>query len=190
MNFKELCKKSRSCRRYDEQVSISREQILDWIDTARYTPASRNAQAIRYMVSSKPETNALIFPHLVWAGYLRDWDGPEEGERPGAYIIMLADTNQLSAWQTDAGIVAQTILLAATEAGFGGCMIGSLRREPLRELLHIAPQYDIALVLALGKPTEHIVIEEIAAGDDIKYHRDENQVHYVPKIRLSDLILG
>jgi nitroreductase len=78
--------------------------------------------------------------------------------------------------------------LAATEQGLGGCIIGTVDRPTLRTALDITARYEILLVLALGKPAEEVVLEQ-AEADDIRYYRDENQVHHVPKRPLDEVIL-
>jgi len=113
-----------------------------------------------------------------------------EGERPAAYIVILGDKGITQNFGCDHGIAAQSILLGAREKGLGGCMIGSITRDRLRELLNISDQYDILLVIALGKPKEKVVLEEAALGGNIKYWRDAQGVHHVPKRRLEDIILG
>ena len=131
----------------------------------------------------------MIFTHLGWAGYLKDWQGPCEGERPSAYIIILGDTQISQSIGCDHGIAAQSILLGAAEKGLGGCMIGTVQRQKLRKALDIPSRYEILLVLALGKPKEQVVIETPDAAGDIKYWRDSDGVHHVPKRGLDDIIL-
>jgi hypothetical protein len=46
------------------------------------------------------------------------------------------------------------------------------------------------LVLALGKPKETVVLETVGPEGDVKYWRDEQSVHHVPKRRLEDIIVG
>jgi hypothetical protein len=75
------------------------------------------------------------------------------------------------------------------ENGFGGCIIGSVLREELATLLNVTEQYQIIQVIALGKPKEKVVIEPMGSDGDIKYWRDKNQVHHVPKRALEDIIL-
>ena len=131
--------------------------------------------------------NEKIFDCLAWASFLKDWDGPVEGERPSAYIIMLSDTKIAGNFYCDHGIASQTILLSAVEAGYGGCIIASVKRGQLREAFGISEQFDIIQVLALGKPKEVVVIEKMI-DDDFKYWRDDNQLHHVPKRDLDNII--
>jgi nitroreductase len=120
---------------------------------------------------------------------LRDWGGPQEGERPSAYIVIVGDTDISKTAGVDHGIAAQSILLGATEQGLGGCIIASIQREQLRQVLHIDPRYEILLVLALGRPKETVVIDPVGPEGDIKYWRDADGVHHVPKRALDEIIL-
>ena len=115
-------------------------------------------------------------------------DGPEEGERPAGYIVILGDKTLAENFGVDHGIAAQSIMLGATEAGLGGCMIASIRREQLRNEFRIPDRFDILLVLALGKPVENVIIDRIRDGD-VKYWRDGEKNHRVPKRPLGEIIL-
>jgi len=159
------------------------------VNNARLSASARNSQSLKYIISSDATTNGLIFPCLAWAGYLKDWIGPEEGERPSAYIIMLNDTEITNNYFCDHGIAAQSILLTAVEKEFGGCIIASVNREKLRNELSIPDQYDIIQVIALGKPKETVVLDPLGPDGDIKYWRDENKVHHVPKRSLEEIVL-
>jgi len=188
MNFLDLTKQCRSYRKFHENERITKDQLKDWIALHKYFPSSANLQPLKFALYTEEKDCDLIFPETGWAGYLKDWAGPEKGEQPSAYIVILGDTNISKNFKVDTGIVAYGIMLAATEAGYGGCMIGALKKEKLREKLQIDEQYEILLVLALGKPNEEILIEDIKYGD-IKYYRDENQIHHVPKRGLDELII-
>ncbi|MDP3644220.1 MAG: nitroreductase family protein [Bacteroidota bacterium] len=187
--LKDLILKNRSYRRFYQSERISKEQLYDWIDLARNSASARNSQSLKYILSTEESLNAKIFEQLAWAGYLTTWPGPEEGERPSAYIILLHDTLISGNYFCDDGIAMQSILLGATEAGYGGCIIHSVNRNKLRELLNLSEQYEILYVLALGKPNETVVLDEMENGD-VKYWRDENQVHHVPKRPLDEIILN
>ena len=100
---------------------------------ARMTGSTANSQALKYYLAVDEETCAKIYPSLAWAGALPDWDGPEEGERPSAYIVIVCDGSIAKNKMWDEGIAAQTIMLGAAEKGLGGCMIGSINRSQLAE---------------------------------------------------------
>lgn len=185
----ELVVKNRSYRRFYQDREVSIETLKGLIDLARLSASARNAQPLKYVLSVNPVTNAQIFETLGWAGYLTQWSGPVEGERPAAYIIMLGDTRITNNWFCDHGIAAQSILLGATEKGLGGCIVASIKREELRTRFSIPAVYDIIQIIALGYPKENVVIEKVNEFGDIKYWRDEKQVHHVPKRELSELIL-
>ncbi|UNC91935.1 nitroreductase family protein [Candidatus Contubernalis alkaliaceticus] len=187
--IRELVLQNRSIRRFKEEFLIESETLRELVDLARLTPSARNMQPLKYILSSDPKTNSIIFSALGWAGYLKDWNGPEKGERPSAYIIILGDKNVTDNYWCDHGITAQTILLGAVEKGLAGCMIGTIDREILYEGLSIPKDYDILLVLALGKPAEQIVLEEKNKNGDIKYWRDDQGIHHVPKRPLEELIV-
>ncbi len=188
--IRDLIVKNRSYRRFYEEVSIELGTLRQLVDLARLSSSAGNLQSLKYILSSDPQKNALIFPHLAWAGYLKDWSGPCEGERPSAYIIILGDTQISRSFGCDHGIAAQSILLGATEKGLGGCIIGSIKREELRKALDIPSRYEILLVLALGRPREKVVIETVGPNGDIKYWRDSEGLHHVPKRALDELIVG
>ncbi|HQH40307.1 MAG TPA: nitroreductase family protein [Bacteroidales bacterium] len=190
MNLRDLVLKNRSYRRFDESYAISREELVSFVDLARHSASARNAQPLKYILSWTPERNALIFPCLAWAAYLKNWKGPDEGERPSAYIVMLGDTEISNQYFCDHGIAAQSILLGATEKGYGGCIIGSVNKELLYKNLGIPQRYEILQVIALGKPAENVVIEPMPSDGDYKYWRDEQNVHHVPKRSLEELILN
>jgi nitroreductase len=190
MKLKDLVLNNRSYRRFHQDVPIDCEVLKELVDLARQSASWGNSQSLKYKLSCDPDTNAWVFPHLGWAGYLKDWPGPAEGERPSAYIIILGDTEVRKTFGCDYGIAAQTILLGATERGFGGCMIGSIQESGLRDALEIPARYEICLVIALGKPAETVVLETVGPDGDTRYWRDDEDVHHVPKRPLDDIILG
>lgn len=184
-----LTHRNRSIRRFKEKHQIGERTLRKLVNLARQSASGANLQPLKYILSCTAGKNQLIFPTLSWAGYLKDWDGPEEGERPSAYIILLGDTDIGNSFQYDAGIASQSITLGAAELGLGACLIGSIRRETLRSALAIPEKYQILLVIALGKPAEEVVLDPLEDGMDIQYWRDEKDHHHVPKRGLDELIL-
>ncbi len=189
MSIKNIVWRSRSCRRFYEGHRLSKKILRELINLARLSPSAANLQPLKYILSYGPLKNDLIFPTLAWAAYLKDWRGPEKGERPSGYVVILGDKAISKDFYYDCGIAAQGIMLGAVEKGLGGCIIGSIDRDLLRRNLNIAEQYDILLVIALGRPKEKTVIEE-SLGGDIKYFRDAKDIHHVPKRPLDEIIIG
>lgn len=188
--IRDLILRNRSYRRFHQGVEIKVETLKELVDLARLSASAGNLQPLKYILSCDPAKNSAIFPHLRWAAYLQDWTGPAEGERPAAYIIILGDTEISRSFGYDPGIAAQSILLGATEKGLGGCIIGAINKDGLREALKIPPRFEILLVIALGKPREKVVLETVGSGGDIRYWRDSEGVHHVPKRSLDELIIG
>jgi nitroreductase len=188
--IEELVLKNRSYRRFQQEVAISLDTLRELVNLGRLSASGRNMQPLKYFLSWEPERNALIFSHLGWAFHLKDWAGPAEGEQPSAYVIILRDTEVSDIANCDHAIAAQSILLGATEKGLGGCMLGSVQRGRLREALGIPMHYEILLVVALGKPGETIVIDELGPDGATPYWRDDADVHHVPKRSLDEIIIN
>jgi len=189
--FFDLVKRSRSVRRYKENERIPKSILRDLVDSARLTPSAGNRQPTRFIICDKKEINNEIFKTLGWLGYLAEDLGPSEGERPSAYIILLYDNRIRNAsFQYDAGIVSQTVVLGANSYDLGCCIIGSINHDKLRGLLNIPPEYVVISVIAIGYPVEEVHIEECKDETDVKYWRDENRVHHVPKLPLHKVLIG
>jgi nitroreductase len=188
--LRDLIVRTRSIRRFYEETPVDREALRELVDLARHSASGANIQPLRYILICEPERNARIFPLLSWAGYLKEWPGPVEGERPSGYIVILGDKRLRQTFDVDHGIASQSILLGATERGLGGCIIATIQRREMRAMLGLEEHYEILLVLALGKPKEKVVLEPVGPDGDIKYWRDAEQVHHVPKRSLDELIIG
>lgn len=190
--LKDLVVKNRSYRGFDESYTFTKEQLLGYVDLTRFTASSVNAQPLKYHIAFEKEEVNLIQGMTKWARALPNMTLPHNGMCPTGFIIICQDlsvSENLTRYQKDIGIVAQTILLAATEEDLGGCMIGNFSPDEVKEKLNLAENIKPMLIVALGKPNEKIIITEIENGESIKYYRDENDVHYVPKRKLEDIII-
>jgi nitroreductase len=185
----ELITKNRSYRKFYQNEKIQMDTLKSLVNLARLTPSGGNLQPLKYMIYNDNINNEKIFNCLTWAKYLKTWKGPEEGEKPSAYIIILGDKTISENFGYDPGIAGQSILLGAVEKGYGGCLIGNINKTKLQEEFQIKPNFEIILVIALGKPKEKIILEELKESQSIEYWRDENNVHHVPKRKLDVIIL-
>jgi nitroreductase len=186
--IKELILKNRSYRRFYENEKVEINTLKELVNLARLSASGANLQPLKYILSNTEEKNESIFNTLRWAGYLKDWDGPKKGERPSAYIIMLNDLSISKDSSIDIGIAAQSILLGAVDRDLGGCIIRNINVKELKEQLYLKENYEIVLVIALGKPKEEVVIEPTDSTGNVKYWRDEKGVHHVPKRSLDSII--
>lgn len=187
--IKDLIERTRSYRRFDQSISIDRSLLVDLVDLGRISSSGANLQPLKYIIINEIEENKMVFSHLNWAGYLSEWDGPPPGERPSAYIIMIHDKRISKNCYWDHGIACQSIMLGATEKNLGGCIFASFNKSALTNDLNLEADFEILMVLALGKPIEKVIMEPIKEDGSIKYYRDKNKVHHVPKRELKDVIL-
>lgn len=189
--LKDILKASRSYRSFDESVKISEEMLADWIDHVRYCPSSINLQMMKFRTVTEESERASLLTLTRWAGKLKDIKLPPQGHAPAAYIVVCSDSNVIEGagkFQKDVGICAQTLMLAACEAGFGGCMIGSFSPQEVSSLLNLPEGIFPELILALGKPDETVKITSEASDGSVTYYR-ENGVHYVQKREIEHLIV-
>lgn len=189
--IKALLESNRSIRRFDEDRAIYKADLDKLIELTRYCASGRNVQPLRYIRVTDDNECKLLFPLLVWAGYLEDWAGPVEGERPSAYLVLCLDTRYGKQCLCDDGLQLQAITLGARALGIGCCIIKSFNLSKLRELFHIDDSLLPLYVVALGYPAERVIIESTngSADADIKYYRTQDGVHHVPKRPLEELIL-
>ncbi len=181
--IRDLVLKNRSYRRWHEDNIIEHETLVEFVDLARLCGSAANQQALKFIISDDPETNALIFPYLAID------NNPVEGERAPAYIVMLEDTKIKMLSQADTGIVAQTIMLAATEKGYGGVMIGAINRPGLKEALGLPDHLKLALVLAIGKTIEEVIVEPQEADSIARQWWETKDIRHVPKRALEEIIV-
>lgn len=190
--LRDLVLENRSYRSFDEKYPISRELLTAWIDNARLTPSAVNLQPLKYRIVDTREGVEKILPHTAWAGLLKDVKLPPEGHHPAAFVVICHDTTireNPGSSATDVGIAAMTLLLSATEAGYGGCMIGAFDRDRVGEVLRIPEKYVPVLLVALGKPDELVFLAEPKDPANVAYYRDDHNLHFVPKRKLDDIII-
>ena len=171
---------------------ITKEELLEMADCARLAASSVNRQPLQYYLAWEKDEVDKIQALTKWAKGLPELTLPHPHMCPTAFIVICQNTKRgesLVRFQRDVGIVAQTILLAATEQGLGGCFIGNIRKEKLAAVLNLPEGYKVDLCIALGYPKEEVVLEDIAGDGDIHYYRDDNQVQHVPKKKLDDILI-
>lgn len=190
MNVRELTLKNRSYRRFHQDMPVDMQTLRELVDLARVAQSPWNQQAVKFLLCNRPEMNAQIFEHLFWAARMPEWNGPAEGERPSAYIIIVADKELAKVFNYDHVVAGTTLLLGAVERGLGGCLMGAFSKKKMTATLGLSERYEPLLVVALGTPNETIVLDPVGPDGNTAYWNDEQGVHHVPKRSLEDLILG
>ncbi len=191
--FKDLVLKNRSYRGYDTNFLLTREDLLELVDLARFVPTSVNQQALKYYLVYDPDKVRELLAISAWALALKDKKLPYPGQEPSAMIVVLQDTSIAPAkgsYLINVGIAAQTILLGASERGLGGCINVSFQQQKLRKLLSLSDELEPVMIIALGKPAENIQIVPVGPDGNTAYYRDENDIHYVPKRSLNDIVVS
>lgn len=185
MSLAQLLRKNRSHRAYDAKTRVRDDQLRKIISACTLVPSARNQQVLRLRPVLADEASKVL-PLIHLGGALPQLHLPVAGSEPTAYIVVCATVEESRYVDIDLGIAAQSMLLQAVELGLNGICIGAFDRAKLREVL--ALPYEPLLVLAIGRGTEKIVLTPIGAAEDHAYYRKEG-VHYVPKVRVDDLIL-
>lgn len=189
-SLKSLAKSARSVRRFVEADRIDNHSLLELVDLCRYAPSGRNAQPLKYRIVSDIQECETLFPLLKWAGYLTDWDGPEPGERPSAYIVQCLDTEIAANQMCDDGLQLELLTLGAKAMGLGGCIIKAFDSAALADVLQLHPALKPLHVYALGVPAEEVIVRDLGPEGDIRYWRDRNGRHNVPKRSLDELVIS
>lgn len=189
-DFHALVEAARSCRRFVEDEPLSMDDLDRLVDCARLAPSARNAQVLRFILVTRGPVCDELFRLTRWAGALKDWGGPHPGERPTAFIAVLAPDRGGELPAYDVGIACQTIQLAAAARGWGCCVIHSVDRAAAAPLLQVPEGMKISLVLGLGVAKEERVIAPVPESGSLNYWRDGRGVHHVPKRDLADLVAG
>lgn len=187
--FKKLLKSDRSVRRFVESERISEDFLKELVALLPYCSSARNAQPLKYRLVTDAGECAALFPALAWAGYYKDWAGPEAGERPAAYLVQCLDTELGAIADVDSGIQLQALTLGAAAEGISCCCIKAFDARMAAEVLALPEGMKPLLVIALGKAAEQVKIVSIENGD-FRYFRDADDTQCVPKRSAESLIIN
>ena len=186
--IKNLIEKCRSIRRYDPEAYPTHEELRAFVDCARLCASAANLQRLRFSLV-EGERAAEMYSYIGLGGYLPPEEKPTYSQRPGAYIVIMIPTDAKDAnISIDVGIASEAIALAATEAGYGYCMIRNFKAEGVCALVG-AEGYIPGLVISLGVSVERSDICEIPEDGSIRYYHGDMGVNKVPKRALDEVIL-
>ncbi len=187
LTLNQLFLRNRSYRGYDKQRVVTQEELRRIINVNTRIPSARNQQCLRFRPVIAEEADKIL-PFIRLGGALPELHLPFKGTEPNAYIIICSTVPEDRWVSIDLGISAQSMLLKATEMGLNGICIGAFNASMLVEKLSLP--YSPLLIIAIGKGKEDIRIVEVSESDNHAYYRTPEGIHYVPKLKLDDLIVS
>lgn len=181
-----LLLKNRSHRAYDTSYVVARRQLEAIVSVNTKIPSGRNAQRLRFKLLEASEGGEGFCRFLHLGGYLPELHLPAPGTEPQAFIVVCSTEAESPTIDIDLGISLQSMALKAVEIGLNALIIRAFDHNEVKQALNL--EIEPIAVLAVGKGLDKIELTEIPAGASTRYYRKDG-VHYVPKIRIEDLLL-
>ena len=194
-----LLLRNRSCRGYDSNYIVSKEELLKIVEVNTKIASARNQQVLRFRLVYGTEAKEVT-KAIKLGGALPELNLPLPGTEPNAYIIICTQEPKGKWVDIDLGISAQSMLLKAVDLGLNGICIAAFNKEKISALVNSGRQAECStsaecgrqmeplLILAIGKSIERFQLLPIGQEDEHNYFR-KNGVHFVPKVRIEDLLI-
>ena len=182
-----LLLRNRSCRGYDSNYIVSKEELLKIVEVNTKIASARNQQVLRFRLVYGTEAKEVT-KAIKLGGALPEINLPLPGTEPNAYIIICTEEPKGKWVDIDLGISAQSMLLKAVDLGLNGICIAAFNKEKISALVNSGRQMEPLLILAIGKSIERFQLLPIGQEDEHNYFR-KNGVHFVPKVRIEDLLI-
>ena len=180
-----LFERNRSTLGYDSSFIVRPDQLRRIVAVNTKVASARNRQALRFRLVTADEAQKVL-PHISMGAALSEMQLPLPGTEPNAFIIVCSSIAPRTSTYIDLGISVQSMLLQATEIGLNGLCILSFDKERIMEALGLS--LEPLMVVAIGKSAEKHSLVDISASEPHDYYRNGG-VHYVPKVRVDDLII-
>ena len=181
-----LLEKNRSTRGYDNAYIVRPDQLRRIVSVNTKVASARNRQVLRFRIVTSEEANKVL-PYIKMGGGLPEMNLPFPGTEPNAFIVVCSTIEPRPSTYVDLGISVQSMLLQATEIGLNGLCMMAFEKDALTSALELP--FEPLVVVAIGRSAEKHKLVEISSGDSHGYYR-ENGVHYVPKVRFEELLIG
>ena len=182
-----LLLRNRSCRGYDSNYIVSKEELLKIVEVNTKIASARNQQVLRFRLVYGTEAKEVT-KAIKLGGALPELNLPLPGTEPNAYIIICTEEPKGKWVDIDLGISAQSMLLKAVDLGLNGICIAAFNKEKICALVNGGREMEPLLILAIGKSIERFQLLPIGEDDEHNYFR-KNGVHFVPKVRIEDLLI-
>ena len=182
-----LLTKNRSYRGYDKNVVVGHSTLEKIVYVNTKIPSAKNQQVLRFKLVTRDNGAEKVLENIKLGGMLPELHLPYQGTEPEAFIIVCTSAPETKIIDIDLGISMQSMLLKATEMGLNGIIICAFNKAKITEAFNLP--YEPLAIVAIGKGAEKIKLVSIDESESRAYYRDENGVHYVPKVKAEQLIL-
>jgi nitroreductase len=180
-----LFEKNRSHRGYNKDYVVKRDMLERIVNVNTKVATGKNQQVLRFKLVTKGEEADYVLQNIKLGGMLPELHLPYKGTEPEAFIIVCTSAPESKIIDIDLGISLQSMALKATEMGLNGLIICAFNKANITE--HFKLQYEPLAILAVGKGIENIKLKPISVDESRAYYREDG-VHYVPKVKLEDII--
>ena len=149
MDFETVIQTRRSVRTFAKRA-LPRPVLTRIVEAARIAPSACNFQPWRFVVIEKAATKAKLAQMCKGQAFVagaqavvaccgKRYENPHNWVGDSLYLM-------------DVAIAIDHMVLAARNEGVGSCWIGAFEHEPIKELLGVPDEYDVAMLLLLGYP--------------------------------------
>ncbi|MBP5531291.1 MAG: nitroreductase family protein [Lentisphaeria bacterium] len=163
MDFLYIMNRRKSCRAYQSDKPVAREDLLKIIEAGRLTPSGCNSQPWKFIVVDSPEAKEKLCDAIVTDEGTTG--APWRREVP-AFIIFVEqpaklmpavvkhyrDTQRFA--QGDIGAACMNMCHEAFSLGLGTCIIGVNEQSKMEKHFGIPHGSEVRLVLAVGYPVD------------------------------------
>lgn len=180
-----LFENNRSVRGYKKDFVVRRDMLERIVGVNTKIASGKNQQALRFKLVTKGEDADFVLENVKLGGMLPELHLPFKGTEPEAFVIVCGSVPENKILDIDLGISLQSMSLKATEMGLNALIICAFNKGNITE--HFGLQYEPLAILAVGKSAENIKLKPISPDESKAYFREDN-VHFVPKLKLEDII--
>ena len=174
-----LLVKNRTVRRYKQDAHVTAEQLRSIVEVNTKIASAMNRQALRYRLCVTGDDVASLREIL--------FREPARSEAATAFIVVYTAIPEDRYIDIDLGISLQSMALKATELGLNCLIKGNIDRELIRNLFKDEANEPLA-VLCIGKAAESVFLKPVEGSSDLTPYTKDG-VHYVPKLRLDDILI-
>lgn len=183
----ELLTKNRSTRGYNKAYVVKQQELEQIVSVNTKLGSGCNRQVLRFRLVTQGDESQKVLENIKMGAALPELHLPYPGTEPEAFIIVCSLNGDDKLALIDLGMSLEAMSLRAVEMGLSTLIVGAFNKSKLKEAFNLP--CDPVAVLCVGKGAERFKLVPIKADDPHAYYRRDG-IHYIPKVKLEDLIFG